>query len=596
MSQVLTSAYSYLMPVRSKIIFKSNDGADTYFTHDGFAPNPSTINVIYSDCERASGETGSFNIIVEDSDNIINKDHLQNTKVYILLGKEQAGLKYWFVGKGRIFNVRRPRSFYQEYLISGPSTKTRAAELMLLWRKSTDKTNNPDYNIGQLVIDSMTDSKPRPLNREAFDDITGWNIGYDDEEDQGGISPLLNAINLPVVNEVFTSYWDWLDRNAALTGAPWDLDFNETTGDEVLTMAYPQDRHSGVTIKSGDLKSAIDRADKTAYIYDEFNMENNSTSDVGVATRLYTTTIIDKKSVSASNHNHGSANLVSKAIAQQIIIENDQRRITSIGLILSKVGDPESPKDRVNGDIVLDFGDNTPRGTVLATFQIPLSDIKTEATTIFVDDIDIKVRFLQGNNKIWIRLFQRSGLDGDPNTDSTNTVKWHHSGVFGIAQPTFSAISSNNAGDYKLKDTMTWSTAALGPTYAYDVFSNIRRLQARTNASAAKKLDIIETFYDTSHLSDFRSVNTQLALALARRSKSRQTIPVRVTVPNNFLYKPYQLVDFNDGLSNQFETRQVARARYVQSSQPGENPIGAMWADITLQGEINPLIGSCSCE
>jgi hypothetical protein len=595
MSLVLTSAYSYQAPLRSKIIFKSNDGTDTYFTHDGFAPDPSTINVFYSDVERAAGESGSFNVVVEDSGNIINKDHLKNTKVYILLGKEQTGYKYFFVGKGRIFSIRRPRSYYQEYLISGPSTKIRAAELMLLWRKSTDKVNNPDYGIGQLVIDSLTDRKPRPLNREAVDDITDWNVGYSDDEDQGGIAPELNVINLPIVNEVFTTYWDWLDRNAALTGAPWDLDYNETTGEEVLTMSYPSSRHSGITIKSGDLKAANDRADKTAYIFDEFNIEDNSTSDVGVATRLYTTTIIDREVISSSNHDHGSTALVSRALAQQLIIENDQRRITSLGFIMSKVGEPESPKDRVNGDICLDFGDNTPRGKTIATFQIPLSDIKSTPDTIFVDDIDVKIRFLQGNNKIWIRLFQRSGLDGDPNTDAANAVRWHHSGTFAIAQLTYSANSTNNGGDYKLRDTMTWATSNMGPTYAYNVFSNIRRLQARTNATAAKVLDVIESFYDTSHLSDFRSVNAQLGLALARRSKSRRTVPLRVTIPNNFLYKPYQLVDFNDGLSNEFQTLQVARARYVMSALPGDNPLGAMWSEITLQGEINPIIGSCSC-
>jgi hypothetical protein len=160
MSTVLTSAYAYQQPLRSKITFKSNDGADTYFTHNGFTPTPSTINVIYSDCERAAGETGSFNIIVEDSGNIITKDHLRNSKVYIQLGKTEPTLQYYMVGKGRVFQIRRPRSYYQEYLISGPSTKVRAAELMLLWRKSTDKINNPDYGVGQLVIESMTNSKP----------------------------------------------------------------------------------------------------------------------------------------------------------------------------------------------------------------------------------------------------------------------------------------------------------------------------------------------------------------------------------------------------------------------------------------------------
>src|SRR4029453_6846543 len=143
----------YFAPLKPRIRFKSLDGLDTYFTFDAFAtPGTNPINAIYCDAERAVNETGTFNVIVEDSANIINKDHLRNTKVYLDFAKSFVRQKKFFVGFGDIFTIRRPRSYYQEYLISGPSTRIQAAELFISRRQASDIQNiedptvMPDYN------------------------------------------------------------------------------------------------------------------------------------------------------------------------------------------------------------------------------------------------------------------------------------------------------------------------------------------------------------------------------------------------------------------------------------------------------------------
>jgi hypothetical protein len=585
---------TYGKPVQPRIRFTSLDGEDTYFT---FSPMENVRDVVlqYIDAERAILETGSFNIIVEDSDNIINKDHLRNTRVLIEFGKTTATLKPFLLGYADIFTDRRPRSYYQEYLISGPSTKIRAAELMLLHRKAADDKNNPKYGVGNIVRDSMTERIWRPLNREDIEKITNWRI--DLISDGGGIADELNQIKYPVINEVFTTEWDFLERMSAISGAIWDIEY-DANFNEIFTMGFPSSKGTGITIKSSDLAAAGDNPEKTSYIWGDFSIEDNSSIDANVATRLYTTTIIDQQVISSQNTNAGSTTLVSRAIAQQLIIENDQRRITDLLFILSKVGDPQSPKDRVNGDLVMDNGDNTPRGTTLATFSIPLSDIKTSPTSIFVNDVDVKIRFLQGENKIWLRLFQRSGTDGDPNTDSANTIRWHHNNVFSTPQTAFSAQSTGTgAGDYKLKDTLTWTTSDEGPIYCYSVFSNIRRLQARTNPSQAAIIRMKEAFTDTSFVKDYATNNVLLSRQLAARSKSRRSIQsMLVTIPNNFLFLPYQIVSFGDSLSGEFQELQVQRCRYVINAQAGtETPIGALNCELTLGGQFNSLLGNCEC-
>jgi hypothetical protein len=563
--------------------------------------NTFDLNIMYMDVERAMGETGSFNMVIEDSANAITKENLSFLRLEIELGKTIASLKPYFVGYVDIPKSNRPRSFYQEHLLSGPSSKIQASELMLLYRKSADDSNNPRYGIGNLVREMITGRLWRPLNTQDVQEITKqqggeWTVNLVSEG--GGIADELNKIPYSRINEAFSTPWDFLERMCAITGANWDLDYG-TDFEEILTIGYPSSRGSGITIKSSDLAGITDQPEKTSYIWGDFSIEDNSSVDAGVATRLYTTAIIDQQVISSQNTNHGATSLVDRAIAQQLIIENDQRRITDLLFILSKVGNPTSPNDVINGDLVMDFGDNSPRGQTLATFNISISDIKSTPTNIFIDLEDkVKVRFLQGENKIWIRLFQRSGVKGDPDGDGSNTIFWHHNNVIGPIQPVYTAVSSNNKGEYKLRDTMTWTSDNKGPIYCYSVFSNIKRLQASSNPAAAKILRWKEAFADTSFLTNIDETNLFLAKDLARRSKARRSISnILVTIPNNFLYKPYQTVSFGDSLSNTFNEMTVQRAKYTITAQAGgeTSPMGALNCELTLGSSVNALIGNCSC-
>jgi len=105
-----------------------------------------------------------------------------------------------------------------------------------------------------------------------------------------------------------------------------------------------------------------------------------------------------------------------------------------------------------------------------------------------------------------------------------------------------------------------------------------------------------EKFLDSSFISDYQTVNRWLSYNLSKTSKARRSISdFRVTVPNNFLFEPYQVVSFNDGLSQQFQDLYVQRARIAVSALPGDPAIGAFYQDISLTGSYNSLIGNCSC-
>ncbi len=588
---MVTGDSDYNKVLRPRITIKTIDGSETLFTYNAFSgSNP--IVVTHCDTEGAVGEAGTFAINISDNQKLLDSSELHNVKVYIELGKTEAEFKHFMIGYGDIFQTSRPRTNQQDYLITGFGSSVWASQLYIHRRQASKILNiddpkvvgDPNYQIWRLVKTAIESRQWRPLKDKSIKDITGWLTT--------GISSTVN-INYPIINAPFTYLNDFLDQLCSISGAVWFIDF--TGGLENFTLTYNTDLHTGVTIKSGDLKiPTSDSGSTTSYIKTGFGVEDAAVGDAGVATRIYSTTIIDQTTVSSQFSNKGSSTLDFKALAQQVIINSDARRLDSLAFILSKVGEPESPKDRINGAIILDSG-NKPTGTVLGKFEIPLSNIETSPETIFVNDISIKESLLEGGQKkIWLVLYQRSGLTGDPTHDPANTIRWHHNGVFN-SSPALTTYSGS-AQEGERDETLTWNTTNLGPVYDYAVFSDIKRLQARTNKQAANTIRMREVFVPTEFLTNAKLVTEYLSVNLSQMSKPRRSVSnFKATIPNNFIFKPYQWVSFNDGLSDIFQDLQVKRVHYIISSEQGDPQIGTLHAELTLGGLYNPLIGNCAC-
>ncbi len=598
---MVTGDSTYNKVLRPRITIKSVDDLDTLFVYNAF-DSSHDVNVTYADMEGASGESGTFNIRISDNQGLMDSTDIHNVKVFLELGKTEAEFKHFMIGYGDILRTDRPRTNEQNYIISGFGSAVWASQLFIHRRQASKIQNidNPtitgdsEFNINNLVKSAINKRTWRPLKDVSIKDITGWRTD--------GVSSKVN-INFPIVNAPFTYLSDFLDQLCSVSGAVWFLDF--TAGDENFTLTYNDDLKTAVTIKSGDLMNRPnDDGATTSYIKTAFGLEDSATGDVGFATRLYTATIIDQSTISSSFVNKGSTTLDFKAIAQQVIVDADARRFESLAFVLSKVGEPESPQDRVNGDICLDNGNNSPRGTILDTFSIPLSSIEDSPRTIFVNDIDIKESLLEGGQKkVWLRLFQRSGLEddvppsiGEPQHDPANTIRWHHNGVFNSdpVLPVYSGTAEE--GDSNKKDELDWKNTNKGPTYTYSIFSNIRKMQARTNKQASNAFRLREVFVPTDFLQNSKLVTQFLSLDLSQRAKPRRSIQsFRVTIPNNFIFKPHQVVSFADGLSGITQDLQIKRVQYIVSSEQGDPQIGTLHADLTLGGLYNPLLGDCSC-
>ncbi len=570
-------------------------GGDQLYQFDAFqASNP--IVVTGCDMENAVGETGTFNIYIDDSNNELGKDNIHHVKVFLELGKTTTSLEHFMIGYADVFTVDRPWTNYQTYVLNGFGSKLWAYQLYIN-RREKYKKGESDAKIYNIIDNALTKRKWRPLKTsdESIQDITGWS--------RDGISNSVKT-EYRVINEGFTYFGDLCDKLCDITGAVWFIDYS--SGEEIFTLTYNPDLHTNINIRSTDISNRDnDDPNTTSYINQAFSINDNTTTESGTSTRLYTTSIQDNVLIFEQDDNNGFTNTTSRAIAQQIIIDNDARRIESIELLLSKNGDPTSPKDRLNGDVVLDDGNNKPSNQVLDEFHIDLGQIESNAK--FVETpVDISAKDLDvAQSKIWIRIFQRSNeedVDGnpdgnsDPNPGIKHTIQWRHNGIFNATQTLYSGTSTTAGGDSDLKDTFTWNTTNQGPLYGCRINSNIRRLFARTNKAAAHRIRLRENFISTDFLEEPQDVMRYLSLNLSLASKGRRGIgEFEVTVPNNFLFRPYQWVSFGDGLSGISDMLQVQRARYTLGSQTGNTPIGALHCNITLSGLYNTLVGGCSC-
>ena len=582
---------AYQNPLRPKVTIKTIDGEDTLYTFNAYNSS-NDISLATLSASNAVGEMGDFSMTINDHNNEIPKDNIHDVKVKIEFGKTSGTLKTFLIGYGHIFNIDRPGTNAQFYGLSGLGSKSWAYDLYIHRHERYERGSN-DARISTVVKNAFTKRLWRPLKKqdESIQDITGW---------QNEISTTIGT-PYTTIDESFVYFGEFLDKLADITGAVWFIDFDGD--DEELVFKNKAELNTNIRLKSGDLADKVnDSATKTSYFESPFSVEDASNRDAGFANRLFSSTFRDDDEIwplDAVNYAKSSTNLNNKALGQQVIIQNDARRIKTIRLHLRKIGEPDSPNSRINGGVFMDK-DNKPNMTfTLDTFKIDLSSIEEEGKKIDVP-VDISESKLdRGETKIWVVLFQRSGTSGDPQDDPDNTVVWGHNNSLATEQKVNGVtVFSGQApgGDFDSKSKLSWQTTNQGPTYSVEIFSDIRRLFARTNGRSKRTQRLREVFVPSEFLRDPSDISRYLSLILSQSSKTRRGIAdLLCSVPDNFLFKPYQNVAFHDGLSDVDEIMQVQRAGYDCSAFGDDSPLGTLDCNLTLLGSYNTLIGSCQC-
>jgi hypothetical protein len=565
----------YYLPLKYKLTFKSRDGEDTYYTFDSFINN-NPINVIYCDAENAIGETGVTNILIEDSARDIDTSLIdKGNKVIVQIAKEQSEFvepwTYFLVGYVRGFRTQRPRTNELLYELRAYGTKVIWSERLINMKKST-RNPKTSHELKNLIRSLIKDRASYPYKNTISGQIKGLSTADIADE----LTMQVSSVNFELMQASIG-----MENLVNIAGYRWFID--HTAGNEVVNVSHPTSDNTGVIIKSGDLANIVtDNAEKTSYFYGPWDADSDISSFSGYANRLITKTQIDRKEVVANFTNQGSVSLSNKAIAQKVQVF--ETRLTDLGLNLSKVGEPESPQDRVNGRVIMDNG-NKPTGAVIAHFHIPLGDIQPTMETVFVNELTGS-KDVNPGDFIWIVLYQRSGKIGSPNVDELNTIRWHHDNNLTTTTPNVSMMSIGGDID-KVQDWKYTIAADKGPTFNFGVFSRIRHIQEVSDRQAIGQYGLIEAEIDTSFLEDPDSINLYLNSLLQFTARPRVLFTVNaVRCPDKFLFKPYQQVTIQDTLAypNGIEA-EIQRARYVFSAEPGSTfAQGCKFVEITPMG------------
>jgi hypothetical protein len=357
--------------------------------------------------------------------------------------------------------------------------------------------------------------------------------------DTSGISSKLQTV-LPNLSYQYSSAGDMADDLMDKVGGIFDMDY--TGGIIKPLFQFPTERRTYIVLKNGPVPTPFtDNPQRTSYIVDAFNVGSSSTSSAGHVSRIIGLTRIAKHQVAGSDKAIAFTSLTNKAIGQPFT--TNEVDFNGINFTVSKRGEPESPKNRINGAI---FTSKT-SGSIkvpdqkLTDFHVALDDIDTTPTNVTVNLDDIKTRFInQSAIEFIIIWYQRSGKKGDPNTDENNTILLYRN--------TNTDGGSIRAVGGDREASLNW--VADGPTYAFSVTSALNRIFAVTNYTEAEKIGLVESQpIDLNTVDDINLATRYTSNLLYLSSLYRTEPQFRVTLPDNWVFKPYQQIKMSDYLA-----------------------------------------------
>lgn len=592
---IVTGDAEYEQPLRPYIRFQDRLSKATNYIYDGFrSSNPWTLSEL--DCEMGIGETGLANITIQDCGNVDESLINWGNKVVIKLAKNQWEFtgntgSTFLIGYVKGYTKDRPDTGILNHKITVYGSKILFSERIINYKKGTESNTNSSFTTRSHIrsilgaIDGTSGTFALPI--KGIQPIAQQGTFHNNIH--SGFKTMVKKVNFEMVEAA-----NAITRLVDIEGGRWFIDYVGET--ETLRATFPSDMHTGITVKSGDIKSFNDPAKYTSYFYGPWNSDADITGSTGFANRLYTKTQIDRKEFTSSFVNKNSTTLANKALAQKFYIS--ETRLTDLGLLLSKVGEPTSQNDRINGRIIADKN-NKPEGNIISDFKIPLSSIEEEPETIFVNDLDIKNRFVSQELPAWIVLYQRSGTEeangSEPNTDEANTIRWHHNNDTTTVTTLVSARAKSGDRDDKLVWEYNTSGGTKGPTFGFGVFAEVRHIQELSDKGSIQRYGLVEGEVDTSFLDSPTLIQTYIEAQLQYSSKPRIIFNTnKLKIPSNFLFKPYQIVRLEDTVSYpRGIDAEIQRARYHFNAY--EFGLGCRFADITPMAFYDYLLENIRC-
>jgi len=571
---------NYYDPLFPYVRFIDKNDYHTNYIIDSFRSSNS-LQMNSLDVTNGIGETGGATIRILDDSNVDETLINWGNKVIIKIAKKQSDFtanpdSTFLIGyvTGYKKDVMGKDVMEHEIRISG--SKVLFNNRKILWKRASSTSKSPKFQIKAHIENIISNPEAYPFDSKTLKEQGNFDLS--------GISDDLKTY-VGKVNYELVEAGGAIQRLAEIEGARFFMDYKGDS--EIIRVEFPSNMHSGVTVKSGDLKSATDPAIYTSYFGGNWSGDGDTTGSTGFANRLMTKTMIDRKAFIESITNKNSTSLTFKALAQKFFIT--ETRITDIELLLSMEGDPTSQNNRVNGRIISDNNDS-PTGNIISSFNIPLGSIEKEPEFITINDLDINQRFVANAAPAWIVLYQRSGTEeidkSEPNHNEEDTIHWHNNNDTTTTTTLTSMVASSGDRD----DNLNWKFSVSntkGPTYGFRVSAEIRHIQEVSDSGSIEQYGQVDGEVDTSFLSEPELIQQYLGALLQFSARPRLVFSTnRLTCPNFFLFKPYQFVTLQDSIAYPRGIDvEIQSAHYVFNADVDRG--GCKYVDVTPMGYWN---------
>lgn len=525
--------------LRPKLALKKWDLSSTYLTYDAFAPPSSGPALTYVSVEKAMGQTGEIDIVIEDSAKDLDSGVGQGNKFVLSISSDGVSYDNFLAGWIREYSVRRPSAGIREVRLHGYGNAIRANERLVNFFRIakreadgvTPDLTDPAMKCSQIMTDLWTsyDAFPVAEPLEPFG--------------TGGVDTISEA--LASLKMQYVEMSDVANRIADACGGLWGIDANDQ-----VYLRYHSLAPSGITIKeTADL--GIDQEDRVGYFVGDWEYTDSIKKSDGFANRLFGVggtdfhLDVDKYTVA------GQEEFYSKDIAVQFI--PTAPRLSAIALTLSKVG---NPTDDIIGEIRLHKeSTGKPDGDQVGTFNIQKDQVGTSATDVTRVNVSMTDSRLQVDKKYWIVLLKRG--------NSSNHFRWHH---------------DNGTTGVNATRTSSWTVNSNHRTYAHRVYSSRRVLSEASDPKSRAKFGVIDAKIYAPYIMEWRAMDQLLTGLLQysarqrRKYESRQILaPKKVIHPDTLV----RLVHSSEGINADAEIQSV---KYVFDSQ--DHPLGTRWVHV----------------
>jgi hypothetical protein len=568
-SNLTTLDPSYILPLKPRILLQSKDGSSTFYDYNAHETPVSAINITKLNVELALGQSGTFELEIEDSDRVIDRSLIGlANKVVVYVGKSNDSMIPLNTFYCRKIGTYIDGSNSLRYVMRGYGSQVITNERTIDFHKMAQRDSFGEFapNINdtsmlayRLFKAVFEETSILPLKKPPSIISQG---GFT----ENGIDTRVNVF-IPAISESHVEASQVLNKIADFSGADWGI-----LNDDIF-LRYPTSRHSGVTVT--DISDELDLANRTSYAVAPLNFEDSMDQADGFANVILLKGGVmqtDAQSTGAL----GYTSLFQKDIAQQI--NPLAARLRNLAVIFSRAGEGgKSARKFVDGAIVAD-NNGTPAGLKLVDLKVPVGSIMDTPTPVFDFNTKQSVTDIQVNQKYWLVFYAKGSSEDD-------TIRWwHDNDLLSLERPpsAFRSVQMDSITEDRTSPGKTestgWNVSAAGPVYSHAFFSVVRALSVIKDTASIEKYGRVEANLTADWITDPITLQMYGASLIQTTAKPLRRYTVQaVTIPNNYVFLPGDQINIFNSITGTNADAQISQVRYVFDS----NTVECRRAEIT---------------